>query len=265
MTEYAGAQKGTDASSRLPLAEAVHHFSPEVLLTAASDPALSEDLALILLKRNDLPSLVLERLSQNSGLTKSRELKVALVEHLKTPRHVSLPIVRHLFTFDLMKIGLKPATPADVKAAAHEALIKRLETISLGERLSLARQASGAVAGALLLDKEARVVEAALENPQLTETLIVKAILQPNSSEALVEAVCHHHKWSLRREIRMAMLRHEQAGPVRAAVIARELPAAIVHEVLQNARLPEDVRLVLERRLEEDSALEISESTSNEE
>ena len=131
-----------------PLPESVRSTSHEVLAEAASDPALTEDLALVLLKQSDLPSQVLDRLSRNTGIMKSRKVKLALVEHPRTPRHISVPMVRHLFTFDLMQVALTPVVPADIKMAAEESLINRLERLSQGERLSLARRASGRVAAA---------------------------------------------------------------------------------------------------------------------
>ena len=110
-----------------------------------------------LLKHSDLPTQALDRLSRNRGIMKSRKVKLALVEHPRTPRHISVPMVRHLFTFDLMQVALTPVVPADIKMAAEESLINRLERLSQGERLTLAHRASGRVAAALLLDPEARV------------------------------------------------------------------------------------------------------------
>ena len=68
------------------------------ILSVAGDPALTEDLALALLKRPDLTSEALERLSKNSGVMKSRKVKIALIGHPKTPRHVSLPTWSAIFT-----------------------------------------------------------------------------------------------------------------------------------------------------------------------
>ena len=95
-------------------------------------------------------------------------MKVALVCHPHTPRRVSVPLARQFYTVDLLKVALSPSVPADVKVAADEMLIARLKTITLGERLSLARRASGRVAGSLLLDSETRVMQSALQNPRLT-------------------------------------------------------------------------------------------------
>ena len=46
-----------------------------------------------------------------------------------------------------MQVTLNPVALADIKKAAEDALLHRLETISLGERVSLALRASGNVGG----------------------------------------------------------------------------------------------------------------------
>jgi len=169
--------------------------------------------------------------------------------HPRTPRHMSLPLVRQLYTFDLMQVALTPMVAADLKRAADEALCNRLATVSSGERLSLAHRASGRVAAALLHDKETRVMRTALENTRLTEALVIQAITHAPSSTMLVEAVCHHPQWSLRREVRIALLRHEKTPMGRAIEFARGLPASQLREILHNSRLPENIKAYLARDL----------------
>jgi hypothetical protein len=132
--------------------------------------------------------------------------------------------------------------PADIKKAADESLINRLETISTGERLALAHRASGRVAGALLLDSEARVIHAALENSRLTESAVIQGLTRYDAPAAFVEGVCHHAKWSVRREIRIALLRNEKTPLARALEFARTLPAALVRGILKGSRLPANVK-----------------------
>lgn len=212
------------------------------LRQAVADPSLNEDLALALLKRHDLPPEVLESLSKNGSVIKSRKVKQALVTHPKTPRHVSLPLLRHLFTFDLMAVSLTPVTPADLKMAADEMLVHRLEGISLGERISLARRASGRVASELILDPEPRVIHAALDNPRLSEASVIRGLMRPDAPAGFVHAVCHHPIWSQRREVRIALLRNEKTSLASALEIARSLPTALLREILQLSRLPANVK-----------------------
>jgi hypothetical protein len=225
-------------ASNLPFGEEVRGTTSEAITAAASDPGLTEDLALALLKRPDLPAQALDQLSKNGGIVKSRKVKLALIEHPRTPRHVSVPMVKHLFTFDLMQVALTPMVPADIKMAAEESLINRLERLSQGERLSLAHRASGRVAGVLLLDPEPRVIHAALENSRLTESVVIKALMRRDVPAAFVRAVCHHAKWSPRREVRVALLRHEKTPLSRALEFSRSLPPRLVREILHGSHLP---------------------------
>src|ERR1700738_2629889 len=233
------------------------------LLRTAADPALTEDFALALLKRAALPPEVIEQLAKNTNALKSRKAKIALASHPHTPRHVSVPLARQFYTFDLMKVALSPPVPSDVKVAVDDILISRLKTVTTGERLTLARRASGRVAAALLLDaetigtkiifdaktvaRETRVMRAALENPRLTEALVIHSVLRPAASAALVHAVAQHAKWSCRREIRAALLRTEHLSLARALEFSREFPPPMLHELLTSSRLPTQIKAQLLR------------------
>jgi hypothetical protein len=227
------------------------------LLRTAADPALTENFALAFLKHPGLPPEVIEQLAKNTNALKSRKVKIALASHPKTPRHVSVPLARQFYTFDLMKVALSPTVPADVKVAVDDVLISRLKTVTVGERLTLARRASGRVAAALLLDvetigtkiidaktvaRETRVMQGALENPRLTEALVINSVLRPAASAALVHAIAQHAKWSCRREIRAALLRTGHLSLARALEFSREFPGPMLHELLTASRLPAQIK-----------------------
>src|SRR5260370_1558432 len=152
----------------------IHDRSPEVLRGGAADPQLTEELALGMLTRRDLPERVLVDLSKNGAVMKHRKVLIALVRHPRTPRHVSLPIARRLYTFELMQIALTPGVAADLKLVAEDAILLRLESFSSGDRTTLPHRASTLVAAALLLDPEPRLIEAALQNAFLTGGVIPK-------------------------------------------------------------------------------------------
>ncbi len=217
------------------------------------DPGLTEDAALALMKRSDLPSVVLEQISKHRSLTKSRKVKLALVTHPMTPRHVSLPIVRHLYTFDLMKVTLTPVVPADVKVAADESLIARLEKLTLGEKLSLGKRASGRVAGVSLNDPDSRVIDAALQNPRLTEASIVKAVTGRDVTTELIHKICEHPKWSLRHEVRIVLLQNRNTPLSKALEFTRSMPVEQARKIIEGSQHPEHAKHSLLEELGRDS------------
>ena len=233
------------ANDSVRLEDTVHSERLEDLESAAADPTLSEDLALSLLKYVDLPPLAIESISKNSPLMKLRKVRLGLISHPKAPRHLSLPLLRHLYTFDLMSVALAPIVPADVKKAAEEVLMTRLDTVSAGEKLSLARRASGRIAEQLLREKEPRIVETALQNSRLTEASIVRVLARTQTPPALIHAVCHHPQWSQRREVRIALLRNEKTPLAKALEFAQSLSQAMLQEILKKSALPTAVKSCL--------------------
>jgi hypothetical protein len=264
-----------ERQARLPSGASEPHPTPMDFVRAANDPNLTEDLALALLKRMDLKPEVFEALAQNVNaiIMKSRKVKIALASHPQAPRHVSIPLARQFYTFDLMKVALSPSVPADVKAT--------IETLTLGERITLARRATGRVAAALLLDVERgegktgrgkvnrkgdvgnqdvgkkkyaaspnlqhRVMQTALENPRLTEALVISSVLHPQAGPALVDAVARHEKWPRRREIQAALLRTEYLSLAKALEFAQEVPAPLLVELLSTSHLPHRIKAQLLR------------------
>jgi hypothetical protein len=210
---------------------------------------LTEDQALAVLKTGDVSADLIDQIVKSSSAMKSRKVRLAVAAHPRVPRRLALRIVRGLYTFDLVQFARIPAAAADLKHLADELLIARLASVTLGERVSLARRASPTVAAALLLDKEARVWQAALENPRITEASVVKALQKTGATPAFVIAVCRHGKWSLRHEIRIDLLRNPHTPLARAIEFARRLPPPLLRDVLHVSRLPEKIKDYLKKEL----------------
>jgi hypothetical protein len=221
--------------------------------TTGLDPtsALNEDSALAQLKDGNLPAPVLDAISRNSGLMKSRKVHQAVAGHPRTPRRIALRLIRELYSFELMKFALTPAVAPDLKRIAEELVISRLAGITLGERITLARRSSQRVAGMLLLDKEARVWQAALENPRLTEVALVRALQRTGASPRLVEAVCAHPKWAVRSEVQIALLGNAHTPLAAALKFARRIPHRQLRDILHASRLPQNLKAYLQRELEQ--------------
>jgi len=218
-----------------------------------ANPELNEDRALSLLKNIDLPAADIEQLAAHPALMKSRKVRFALAAHPRTPRHIALRLIREFYTFDLMQFSQRPTAAADLKRLADEMLISRLSSITLGERIALARRCSANVGTALLLDREPRVWQTALANPSLTEAAILRALQRHNATPALVEGICRHAKWSVRHEIRITLLRNAHTPLARAIEFARKLAPPHLRDILHNSKLPENIKECLRRHSDQRS------------
>src|SRR5947209_7870692 len=199
--------------------------NPNNISTGLTDVA-----PLALVKNADVTAEALARLAKNPIASKSRKLVVALASHPRTPRHVSIPLLRGMFTFDLMNLALTPAVAPDVKRAAEEQLIMRLESLPVGQKITLARRASGRVAAALLQTSDQRIISPALDNKQLTEALVIQALMKPRAPERLYVTVADHASWQLRREIQIALLRSENTPLERAQEFAKNFSEDFLRE-----------------------------------
>jgi hypothetical protein len=238
-----GAQRSTDQLERLE--RLIHSHSEEDLCAAAENPHLNEDLAKALLQRRDLTAKVLQELAKNQAILKSRPIVAALVSHPKTPRFISLPMARTLHTFELMTVALQPAVPADVKIAIEQLIVDRLEKLSLGERITLAKRGSTRVAERLLVDPDPRVVDLAMNNPYLTEACIIRTLMRDPLEPRFVEKIARHPKWSLRTDVRCALLRNPSTPMAAALQFAQTLPADVARDALLHSNLPHSVKTYL--------------------
>lgn len=198
--------------------------------------SFNEDQALAFLQRRDLNAEMLASLARNPEAMKSRKVLLALIAHPRTPRHVFIPLLRRVFVFDLMQVTLTPAIAADLKRAAEDQLIVRMETLSTGEKTTLAKRASGRVAAALLQDEDARVVAPALDNAQLTESFVIQALMNSNATATLFELASEHRNWCLRPEIQLALLRSENTPLARAQELASKFSKEVLESVLPESR-----------------------------
>ena len=84
------AAKPTSQKITLPadaaLDKLIHDPDPQILIAVASDARLTEDLALAMLERRDLPPQALEQVMRNSSVARLRKVRLAVVTHPRTPR-----------------------------------------------------------------------------------------------------------------------------------------------------------------------------------
>jgi hypothetical protein len=97
-------------------------------------------------------------------------------------------------------------------------------------------------------------VDAALDNARLTEVWVVRALQKGRAPEGLVEAVCRHPKWSLRRDVQIALLRNQHTPVARAIYFAKSLPTEVLRDIVSHARISATVKIELLREIHEREA-----------
>ena len=250
------AQRARTADGAL-LENLLFHRSGEVLEALLKNPRLGEKHLAILLSRRDLSRDIVARIAQNREWMKSYPLKLAVVKHPHTPRHLALPLFRFLYLFDLLNVAATPGVAPELQRVAEEAILSQQEGLALGQRLSLARRGSHRIAAGLLRDSDHRVIEAALSNPAMTEHAIAGALLEPKTGQELTAAVLAHDRWIARHGVKLALLRNRHLSLARVMALLPTIARSDLNDLTEDPRVREEVRryvakLIQTRRVRRD-------------
>jgi len=209
----------------------------DVLLAALRNPALDEHHLLALLKQRGLGQEVFAAIYANKGLIEGSRVRFALVINPDTPAHIVSVILPQLTIFELLKVCLIPGTSADQRLAAERAIVQRIPTQPLGNKITLARRGTAAIVEALLREGGVRVVEACLDNPHLKEGSLHQFLNGPASTAETISMVARSGRWKGRPNIRLAILKNPRTPAVWFTLFLPGLPQSTVREILGSPRL----------------------------
>ena len=236
------AELAVAVSSRAEIEAFFQETAKEVLLGLARNPHLQERDLLRLLERKDLAHEVVAELALHKGIRRSYAAQLALVRHPKTPRLVSLPLMKFLYLFDLLRVAQTPAVPADVKMVAEETILKKLDGMPRGQKTSLARRGTGRLAASLLWDSDPELIRAALDNPYLTEGQLLKVLAREDPPPAVIEHISQHPRWSTHYHLRLALIRHPLTPLARVLAFLPNMAVTDLRDICLDHRMPPPVR-----------------------
>ncbi len=252
MSEEVSVRERALVASGDELAVLLHHPSVDVLLALLDNPALEESHVCLLLERKNLPAEILEEVARCKPLLKSYRVKRALAFHPRTPRLISLRLLRDLYLMDLVQVAILPGVSAELKRNAEDQLLARLPQLPLGQKITLARRGPARVAGALLAEGHAQVIviSIVLDNPYMTEAQILRALSREKLPTSVIPAIVHHHKWSITYNVRLALVRHPSTPLASVLSYLPELTVSDLRELAAPGIVPESLRKYLQAEVQ---------------
>src|SRR5437773_3234695 len=232
------------------LAALLHHPSADVLLALLDNPALDETQLCMLLERKDLPGEILEEVARRKPLLKSYRVKRSLAFHPRTPRLISLRLLRDLYLMDLVQVAIVPGVSAELKRNAEDQLLARLPQLPLGQKITLARRGPARVAGALLAEGHEQVVSIVLDNPYMTEARILRALSREKPPTPVIPAIVPHRNSSITYNVRLALVRHPSAPLATILSYLPELTVSDLRELAAPGIVPESLRKYLQAEVQ---------------
>ena len=248
-----GADKNRDralVASGDELTALLHHAEAGVLLALLDNPSLEETQLCMLLERKNLPGEVLEEVARRKPLLKSYRVKKALAFHPRTPRLVTMRLLRDLYLMDLVQITLLPGIPTELKRNAEDQLVSRLPQMPLGQKITLARRGPARLAGALLAEGHAQIVTIVLDNAYLTEAQVLKVLSREKIPPGVVRTISQHRKWSISYNVRLALVRHPLSPLATVLAYLPELTVSDLRELASPGIVPESLRKYLQAEVQ---------------
>jgi hypothetical protein len=232
------------------LAALLHHTDAEVLLALLDNPALEEIQLCMLLERKNLPGEILEEVARRKPLLKSYRVKKALAFHPRTPRLVTMRLLRDLYLMDLVQITLLPGIPTELKRNAEDQLVSRLPQLPLGQKITLARRGPARLAGALLAEGHAQIVSIVLDNAYLMEAQVLKVLSREKIPPGVVRTISQHRRWSISYNVRLALVRHPLSPLATVLAYLPELTVSDLRELASPGIVSESLRKYLQAEVQ---------------
>ncbi len=232
------------------LFQVIEDLSIQVLETALKNPAFNENHLLALLKRRDLSEDLLKAIYRLPMVGENRELKLAVVHNPHTPAHVTMAILPYLQLFELINICHLPGVTPDQKLAAERAIIQRLPTTPLGNKITLARRCSSAVVEALVREGDPRFMDACLDNPHLKESAIFQFLNGPNSTADGISMVARHSRWKARANLQLAILKNPKTPSVWFTLFLPHLSMNDIKGILASKRISHSQKKLVQEELQ---------------
>jgi hypothetical protein len=183
-------------------------------------------------------------------LLKSYRVKRSLAFHPRTPRLISLRLLRDLYLMDLVQVAILPGVSAELKRNAEDQLLARLPQLPLGQKITLARRGPARVAGSLLAEGHAQVISIVLDNPYMAEAQILRALSREKLPISVIPAIVHHHKWSITYNVLLALVRHPSTPLASVLSYLPELTVSDLRELAAPGIVPESLRKYLQAEVQ---------------
>lgn len=247
--EFRSAQTAPRDELRRRLSSAPAAWLSRVL----ENPELGPSELLLLLRNPSAPAAVLEEIGSNRTWMRHLELRRGLVRHAHAPPALARNLLSHLYWKDWCDIAAHPPANPMIRRQAEQLLLASVGDLAMGERIVLARRATRGLIPAFLTDPEPRVIQALLSNPRLVEIDLLRLAADASGKADVLRCVAEHPLWGQRRDLRLALLKRSELPVPTALRLARKMDPRDLRMLVEDDKVPQIVRIDIERRLQEES------------
>ncbi|MCK5826172.1 MAG: hypothetical protein KAG93_04000 [Desulfuromusa sp.] len=226
-------------------------LDPDVdyLQALLKNPQIGEDHLLILLKRRDLSAALINSLYKKQQPSLSHQLLLAVVKNPATSGALVRNLLPQLRLFELLDLCFLPGVTPDQKLAAERAVLQRLPTTPLGNKITLARRGTATIVGELLKEGQTQIFEACLGSPRLKEVAIYQFLREATASAETISLVARHNRWNQRPNLRLAILKNPKTPDIWFTLWLPKLHNHIIKQLLASYRSNSARKLLLKKEM----------------
>ncbi|HEV8198709.1 MAG TPA: hypothetical protein VGS03_01665 [Candidatus Polarisedimenticolia bacterium] len=205
--------------------------------------------ALLLLRSRSLSVGLIRRIAATPEYVRHDRVRAALVLHPRTPRPIAIGLLPQLRWLDLLKATTTPSLPAPIALLAERLLTQRLAEMALGEKITLARNASEGVVRALRKESSPLLLRALLDNPRFRAEDALDLAEREDTPAAFLRLLAECPRFRDRVDLRRALAGHPSTPPQVALRLVLTMDGPELQRLLQHPSAPPLIRVASERRL----------------
>jgi hypothetical protein len=198
--------------------------SPRVpwLRLSLANPAMTPQHVVVLLRNTGITRDIVEEICRNEEWLSHQNVQFGIVNCPKTPHTLALRVLQLLYWNDLLKTAANMRLPPRLRRTAESHLRDKVNELTPGEKMTLARTGPRVVISFLRSETEPRIIAALLRNPHMIEGDVVQIANDEFAAPEVLAAIGKDYKWSGSYAVRLALVRNERTPlPAALAFVSR--------------------------------------------
>lgn len=195
-----------------------------------------------LLRHPFLGTEAIQLLLEDRQIVGSYEVRRELAAHRHTPDARAMQLIATLYWRDLVSLSAEARVRPTVRRAAERRLADRLPGLAVGEKIAIARRCSSSLVSRIGQDPNHRVIQALLENPRLTEGVLLQLVSRDSARPEVLAMVARDRRWGVRYRLRVPICRNPNTPVATALTQLAALRKPDLRAVADDRRLAKAVR-----------------------
>jgi hypothetical protein len=224
------------------MADRIADLASDELMALVRGGGLDDFQVLDVLRSPFCTSQIAELIASTRDHLGTQEIREKLAGFPGLGNAQAMSLIGSLSWSSLIAVAQAPKTPPLVRRQAERKLILQVPSMTLGEKIAMARRAHRALFPALIAVGDDKILTALLDNPRLVENDLVVLINTGQPPLEFISGVARHHRWGKSYGVRRAIVECPRSPLPLALSILVQLPKSDQRRISERRDVVEGVR-----------------------